>query len=104
MEACVKGTVYYNCDLNEEDTRKVIDFAKENDMCYEQAVAQLYDNGEISLYDCSTESDYATESIEDVELNDDDRHYEEHGYFPWEEPEDEDEDGEQLSMFDMLED
>ena len=69
MEVYVRGTVWYSCTLSDEDTRKVIKYAKENDCEYEEAVSALYDKGEINLYDTFVESDSTTEEIEDVRID-----------------------------------
>ena len=69
MEVYVRGTVWYSCTLSDEDTRKVIKYAKENDCEYEEAVSALYDKGEINLYDTFVESDFTTEEIEDARID-----------------------------------
>ena len=69
MEVYVRGTVWYSCTLSDEDTRKVIKYAKENDCEYEEAVSALYYKCEINLYDTFVESDYTTEEIEEVRID-----------------------------------
>lgn len=58
------ATVNYACWLSEEDSQKVIDYADENGLELREAVAELYADGKIDLYDDSTESDFSTESID----------------------------------------
>ena len=64
IEVETTATVTYVCNLNEEDTKKVCDYANEQGLTLKEAVAELYSNGEIDLYDNSTESDFSTESID----------------------------------------
>ena len=59
--------VTYTCWLTKEDSEKVINYADENGLELEEAVAELYDSSEINLYYNSTESDFSTESIDVVE-------------------------------------
>ena len=66
LEVETTATVTYTCRLNEEDTNKVCAYADENGLTLREAVAKLYDNGDIDLYDSSTESDFSTESIDQV--------------------------------------
>lgn len=66
LEIETTATVTYNCCLNEEDTKKVCDYANENSLTLREAVAELYDNDEIDLYGSATESDFSTESIDRV--------------------------------------
>lgn len=59
-----KATVTYTCWLNEEDSQKVLDFLEMNpDYDATEAVSKLYADGEINLYEDSTESDFSTEEI-----------------------------------------
>lgn len=67
LKVTTTATVTYTCWLSEEDSQKVIERADEEGEELTEAVAYLYDAGEISLYDDSTESDFSTESIESVE-------------------------------------
>lgn len=64
IEVKTTATVTYTCNLNEEDTKKVCDYANEQGLTLREAVAELYAEGEIDLYDNSTESDFSTESID----------------------------------------
>ena len=66
LEVETTATVTYVCCLNEEDTKKVCDYANKNGLTLREAVAELYSNGEIDLYDSSTESDFSTESIDRI--------------------------------------
>lgn len=66
IEVETTATVTYVCSLNEEDTKKVCDYASESGLTLKEAVAELYSNGEIDLYKYSTESDFSTESIDRV--------------------------------------
>lgn len=64
-----RATVIYTCWLNEEDSQKVLDFLEENrDYDMTKAVDKLYANGEINLYENSTESDFSTEEIVDADI------------------------------------
>lgn len=64
-----RATVTYTCNLNEEDSQKVLDFLDENpDYDMTEAVDKLYSNGEINLYENSTESDFSTEEIVDADI------------------------------------
>ena len=58
------ATVEYTCWLTEEDEQRVRFYAEENEMDIEEAVQELYDKGEIQIYQDSTESDFTTEKIE----------------------------------------
>ena len=64
IEVETTATVTYTCHLNEEDTKKVCNYANKQGLTLRKAVAELYDDGEIDLYDNSTESDFSTESID----------------------------------------
>ena len=66
IEVETTATVTYICSLNEEDTKKVCDYANETGLTLKEAVAELYSDGEIDLYDCATESDFSTEAIDRV--------------------------------------
>ena len=65
------GTIYYTCELSDEDEEKVIKHIRDSyDGFYYidedaiiEAVRTLWANGEIELYNNSTESDYSTEEI-----------------------------------------
>ena len=72
------GTIYYTCELSDKDEEKVINYIKDSpyspDYIDEEtimdAVRTLWANGEIELYDNSTESDYSTEEINWSEFED----------------------------------
>lgn len=64
IEVETTATVTYVCNLSEEDTKKVCDYANEQGLTLQEAVADLYAEGKIDLYDSSTESDFCTESID----------------------------------------
>lgn len=68
----VVGTIYYTCELSDEDEKKVVNYIKDNPEEFEfmdneeaitTAVNILYGDSEIDLYDNATESDYITEEI-----------------------------------------
>lgn len=66
----VTATVQYWCILSDEDSEKVDKYISdhaEEDPTLEEAIGVLYGNGEISLYDDSTESDFLTRSIDNAE-------------------------------------
>ena len=70
MRVFVTAEVQYCCELSEEDSQKVIEYAKENNCDYERAVWELYCwYNRIDLYGNSHESDFSTEDIYDVELD-----------------------------------
>jgi hypothetical protein len=72
------GTVYYTCELSDEEEEKVINYVKNNSDDFDyideetimEAVRELWANGEIELYANSTESDYSTEEINWSEFED----------------------------------
>lgn len=64
IEVETTATVTYVCNLSEEDTKKVCDYANEQGLTLREAVEELYSNGEIDLYDDSMKSDFSTESID----------------------------------------
>lgn len=73
------GTIYYTCELSDEDEEKVVKYIKENPEEFEymivdeaivEAVKILWNNGEIELYENSVESDYSTEEINWSEFED----------------------------------
>lgn len=55
--------VTYACWLNEEDSRKVVEYMLDNDVSIEEAVEELYARSEISLYRDCTEVDFGTREI-----------------------------------------
>ena len=66
----VTATVQYWCILSDEDSEKVDEYMSdhaEEDPTLEEAIGVLYGNGEINLYDDSTESDFLTKSIDNAE-------------------------------------
>lgn len=67
MNVTVTATVQYTCSLNEAKARKVKAYAEENDCTLEEAVWALYVGDGLDLYDDYTESDFTTESIDQVE-------------------------------------
>ena len=62
----VTATVQYTCELSEHDSEKVKEYAEENEVEWTEAVIELYNSGEIYLYRNSTESDFSTNSIDNV--------------------------------------
>lgn len=73
MNVQVTATVEYNCWLDEDKAKQVIEYAKENDCTLEEAVWELYTycDTNFNLYEAGTESDFSTESIDCVELEED---------------------------------
>ena len=63
LVAMVEATVLYACWLSEEDEQKVRERIGDTDLSIEDAVAELYEAGEIDLYKNSTESDFFTNYI-----------------------------------------
>ena len=61
------ATVDYICYLNDKDEKKVRDYAESTNCSFITAVAELYDKGEIDLYNESREGDFDAESIGGVE-------------------------------------
>lgn len=68
----VVGTIYYTCELSDEEEEKVVNYIKDNPEEFEfmdskeailSAVNILYGDSEIELYNNATESDYLTEEI-----------------------------------------
>ena len=65
------GTIYYTCELSDEDEEKVVRYIKDNPEEFDymdedtimEAVRILWDKGEIELYENAIESDYSTEEI-----------------------------------------
>ena len=79
MRVMVTAEVQYCCELSEEDSQKVIKYAKEHNCDYETAVTELYwDWHNINLYGTSyDESDFSTKSIDEVELDEEEEEEEE---------------------------
>ena len=68
MAVTVEATVTYTCYLDKEDAEKVEALVEENDdLSLEDAVNELYAMGELNLYKNSTESDFCTTEISQVE-------------------------------------
>jgi hypothetical protein len=61
------ATVQYACYLTEEEAEKVRAKAEKLDGDMITAVWDLYGNGEINLYRKSTECDFSTEAIIEIE-------------------------------------
>lgn len=72
------GTIYYTCELSDEDEEKVVRYIKDNPEEFDymdedtimEAVRILWDKGEIELYENATESDYMTDEINWSEFED----------------------------------
>jgi hypothetical protein len=64
MKLIATATVTYTCEISEEEVQKIINYAEEEEMPLSNAAWNLYQQGEIHLYDNSTESDFSTEDIE----------------------------------------
>ena len=67
MKVEVEARVLYTCELSAEDEEIVRDYVEENGGDFSTAVWECYWNNEISLYYNSTESDFSTEEILNVE-------------------------------------
>ena len=72
--ATVKAEVTYRCYINDDDEAKIRelmnrDVAENNysSLTLEDAVWELYSQGELDLYDSSREVDFSTEEIEKIE-------------------------------------
>lgn len=71
MRVMVVASVTYCCELSGEDQQKVeqaMELEENEDKSIEEIVMELYQSGEIDLYAESTESDFSTEEIENVEF------------------------------------
>ena len=72
------GTIYYTCELSDEDEEKVVRYIKDNPEEFDymdedtimEAVRILWGKGEIELYENAIESDYSTEEINRSEFED----------------------------------
>lgn len=64
MKLIATATVTYTCEISEEEAQKIINYSEEEEVTLSYAAWKLYQQGEISLYDNSTESDFSTEDIE----------------------------------------
>lgn len=58
--------VLYTCYLSDEDEELVNEYVAENDCDLEDAVRALYYTNKINLYADSRESDFNTQTIDDV--------------------------------------
>lgn len=67
MKVEVEARVTYTCYLSAEDEEIVRDYVEENGGDFSTAVWECYCNNMISLYYNSTESDFSTEEILNVE-------------------------------------
>lgn len=67
----VEATVTYACRLSEEEEQKIRERIGDTDLAIEDAVIELYNEGEIDLYKNSTESDFSTNYIDQVYEEDD---------------------------------
>lgn len=71
MKVMVVASVTYYCELSGEDQQKIeqaMELEENEDKSIEEIVMELYQSGEIDLYAESTESDFSTEEIENVEF------------------------------------
>lgn len=68
MEVYVRATVWYTCELDDDQARQVVEYMAEHDCDAETAVDNLYAKGGFHLYENSSESDYITEEIERVDF------------------------------------
>lgn len=68
MKVEVEARVIYTCDLSQEDEQTVREYAEERGCTLATAIWECYccDN-KINLYHNSTESDFSTEEILNVE-------------------------------------
>lgn len=61
--------VDYVCVLTEQDEKKVLDYANENNMTIKKAIKILWEEFEIDIYAGDvTDSDCSTQEIRDVEI------------------------------------
>lgn len=67
MNVTVTATVQYVCSLDDTKADKVKEYAEQNDCTLEEAVWALYTDNKLNLYDDAVESDFTTESIDQVE-------------------------------------
>ena len=58
--------VLYTCYLTDEDEGKVRAFMEENDCDLEDAIKELFWDNKIDIYANSQESDFNTQTIDDV--------------------------------------
>lgn len=72
------GTIYYTCELSDEDEEKIVRYIKDNPEEFDymdedtimEAVRILWGKGEIELYENTIESDYMTDEINWSEFED----------------------------------
>ncbi len=70
MKAEAKALVTYTCELTEEDEAKVREYAKENNVDFDTAIKELWEDDEIDIYAGSqTESDCETQEVSYSEFN-----------------------------------
>lgn len=67
MKVEVEARVTYTCYLSQEDEQTVRNYAEEHECDFELAVWHCYAFDKINLYYNSTESDFSTEEILNVE-------------------------------------
>ena len=72
MKAYVRATVWYTCELDDDQAREGVEYMAKNDCSAEEAVDVLYYKGDFGLYDNSMESDFSTEEVESVEFDPED--------------------------------
>ena len=63
----VEARVTYACYLSQEDEQTVRDYAEENQCDFGVAVWNCYNQNKINLYYNSTESEFSTEGILNVD-------------------------------------
>lgn len=71
MKVMVRASVLYCCELDGKDQQIVetaMELEENQDRTIEDIVMELYSNGEIDLYAESSECDFDTEEIENVEF------------------------------------
>lgn len=67
----VRAEVLYCCEISGDDQQiieQAMELEENEDKAIEEIVMELYQNGEIDLYAESTESDFSTQEIENVEF------------------------------------
>ncbi len=66
LVAMVEAIVTYACRLSEEDEQKIREYIGDTDKSIDDAIMELYDTGEIDLYNNFTQSDFSTNYINSV--------------------------------------
>lgn len=66
-----EALVNYCCRIEGEDEENILTYAKINGCSLTTAAKELYDMGEIELYNDSYETDFSTENIFKAELEED---------------------------------